>query len=38
LAAAPSQATSRVRIALLGPLVPLINPVRTAAREAGCEP
>jgi alkanesulfonate monooxygenase SsuD/methylene tetrahydromethanopterin reductase-like flavin-dependent oxidoreductase (luciferase family) len=34
LAAAVSQQTSRVKIALLGPLVPLINPVR-AAEEIG---
>ncbi len=34
LAAAISQQTSRVRIALLGPLVPLINPVRTAEEIA----
>ena len=34
LAAALSQATSRVKIALLGPLVPLVNPVRTAEEIA----
>ena len=34
LAAALAQATSRVKIALLGPLVPLINPVRTAEEIA----
>jgi alkanesulfonate monooxygenase SsuD/methylene tetrahydromethanopterin reductase-like flavin-dependent oxidoreductase (luciferase family) len=34
LAAAVTQQTSRVKIALLGPLVPLINPVR-AAEEIG---
>ena len=34
LAAALSQATSRVKIALLGPLLPLINPVRTAEEIA----
>lgn len=34
LAAAVSQATSRVRLALLGPLVPLVNPVRTAEELA----
>ncbi|HLY81004.1 MAG TPA: LLM class flavin-dependent oxidoreductase [Caulobacteraceae bacterium] len=34
LAAAISQQTSRVKIALLGPLVPLINPVRTAEEIA----
>jgi alkanesulfonate monooxygenase SsuD/methylene tetrahydromethanopterin reductase-like flavin-dependent oxidoreductase (luciferase family) len=34
LAAAVSQQTSRVKIALLGPLVPLINPVRTAEEIA----
>jgi alkanesulfonate monooxygenase SsuD/methylene tetrahydromethanopterin reductase-like flavin-dependent oxidoreductase (luciferase family) len=34
LAGAVSQATSRVKIALLGPLVPLVNPVRTAEELA----
>jgi len=34
LGAALSQATSRVKIALLGPLVPLANPVRTAEELA----
>ena len=34
LAAALAQATSRVKIALLGPLVPLVNPVRTAEEIA----
>ena len=34
LAAAISQQTSRVKIALLGPLIPLINPVRTAEEIA----
>jgi alkanesulfonate monooxygenase SsuD/methylene tetrahydromethanopterin reductase-like flavin-dependent oxidoreductase (luciferase family) len=34
LAAAVSQQTSRVKIALLGPLVPLINPVRAAEEIA----
>jgi alkanesulfonate monooxygenase SsuD/methylene tetrahydromethanopterin reductase-like flavin-dependent oxidoreductase (luciferase family) len=34
LAAAMAQATSRVKIALLGPLVPLINPVRAAEEIA----
>jgi alkanesulfonate monooxygenase SsuD/methylene tetrahydromethanopterin reductase-like flavin-dependent oxidoreductase (luciferase family) len=34
LGAALSQATSRVKIALLGPLVPLANPVRTAEEIA----
>jgi len=34
LAAAISQQTSRVKIALLGPLVPLINPVRAAEEIA----
>ncbi|MBS0412499.1 MAG: LLM class flavin-dependent oxidoreductase [Proteobacteria bacterium] len=34
LAAAISQQTSRVKIALLGPLAPLINPVRTAEEIA----
>jgi len=34
LGAALSQATSRVKIALLGPLVPLINPVRAAEEIA----
>ena len=34
LAGALSQATSRVKIALLGPLVPLVNPVRTAEEIA----
>ena len=34
LAAAVSQRTSRVKIALLGPLVPLANPVRTAEEIA----
>jgi alkanesulfonate monooxygenase SsuD/methylene tetrahydromethanopterin reductase-like flavin-dependent oxidoreductase (luciferase family) len=34
LAAAVSQQTSRVKIALLGPLVPLINPVRSAEEIA----
>ena len=34
LAAAVSQQTSRVKIALLGPLIPLVNPVRTAEEIA----
>ena len=34
LGAAVSQATSRVKIALLGPLMPLINPVRAAEEIA----
>jgi alkanesulfonate monooxygenase SsuD/methylene tetrahydromethanopterin reductase-like flavin-dependent oxidoreductase (luciferase family) len=34
LAAAVSQQTSRVKIALLGPLIPLANPVRTAEEIA----
>jgi alkanesulfonate monooxygenase SsuD/methylene tetrahydromethanopterin reductase-like flavin-dependent oxidoreductase (luciferase family) len=34
LAAAVSQATSRVKIALLGPLAPLMNPVRAAEEIA----
>jgi alkanesulfonate monooxygenase SsuD/methylene tetrahydromethanopterin reductase-like flavin-dependent oxidoreductase (luciferase family) len=34
MAAALSQRTSRVRIALLGPLVPLVNPVRLAEEIA----
>src|SRR6202789_705073 len=34
LAAAISQQTTRVKIALLGPLVPLINPVRAAEEIA----
>ena len=34
LAAAVSRETSRVKIALLGPLIPLVNPVRTAEEIA----
>jgi len=34
LAAAVSQQTTRVKIALLGPLIPLVNPVRTAEEIA----
>ncbi|HLI65021.1 MAG TPA: LLM class flavin-dependent oxidoreductase [Caulobacteraceae bacterium] len=34
LAGAVSQQTSRVKIALLGPLIPLVNPVRTAEEIA----
>jgi alkanesulfonate monooxygenase SsuD/methylene tetrahydromethanopterin reductase-like flavin-dependent oxidoreductase (luciferase family) len=34
LAAAISQQTTRVKIALLGPLIPLVNPVRTAEEIA----